>query len=237
MTKNFKNKKIIAIIPARGGSKSLPRKNIKILAGKPLIAWTIKQALKCKCLDRIIVSTENGEIVKIAKKYNTEVFKRPKYLATDGAELTDVVFHILGTLRKENYKPDIIILLQPTSPLRATNDINNALKLFLRNKCESIISVCNLQHSHFWSFKIKNKYLKPFLGWKYLKERRQKLLEIYIPNGAIFITTPKALNKYKSFYSNKILPYIMPLERSIDIDNKIDFKIAELLIKMVEIKI
>jgi CMP-N-acetylneuraminic acid synthetase len=227
----LKNKKILAIIPARGGSKGIPRKNIKLLSGKPLMTYTIEVALKSKYLDRVIVSTDDKEIAKISKKYGAEVIKRPKILAIDRAKTIDVIFHLLSVLKKEKYDPDVIVLLQPTSPLRIVKDIDNAIELFLKNKCESIISICESGHSPYWSFKIKSGYLTPILGRKYFKQRRQGLSKSYIPNGAIYISTPKNLFKYKSFYTNKILPYIMPLERSIDIDNETDFKLAELILK------
>jgi len=227
----MKNKKIIAIIPARGGSKELPRKNIRLLGGKPLIAYTIEAALKSKYLDKVIVSTEDEEIAEISKKYSAEVIVRPKHLATDTAKTIDVLFHILKVLKEEKYIPDIVVLLQPTSPLRTTDDINKAIEIFLKNKCESVVSIYESERSFYWSFKIEKKYLKPLLGWKYFERRRQDLPKIYIPNGAIFISTPKALNKHKSFNTNKILPLIMPLEKSIDIDNEADFKLLELIIK------
>ena len=227
----IKIKKVIAIIPARGGSKGLPRKNIKNLAGKPLIAWTIELALKSRYLDRVIVSTEDDEIAKISKKYGAEVIKRPKKLATDKTETIDVIFHVLRTLKKENYTPEIIILLQPTSPLRSADDVNKAIEYFFKNECESVVSICEFEHSPYWAFKIKRRYLTPIFGWKYFKIRRQDLPKAYIPNGAIFIAAVKTLEKYKSFYTHKTLPYIMSVERSIDIDSEIDFKLAELILQ------
>jgi len=228
----LKNKKILAIIPARGGSRRLPGKNIRKLLGKPLIVWTIEQAKKSKYIDKLIVSTDDKTIAKISKKYGAEVpFLRPKELARDSTKIIDVILNLLSLLKKENYIPDIIALLQPTSPLRTVKDIDNAIELFLKNKCESVISIYESGHSPYWSFKIEKKYLKPVFGWKYFKMRRQDLPKSYTPNGAIYITTTKILHKYKSFYTNKILSYIMPKERSIDIDNEIDFKLTELILK------
>lgn len=227
----MKNKKIIAIIPARGGSKGIPKKNIKILAGKPLIAYTIEQALKSKFLNRVIVSTDDKEIAEISKKYGAEIIKRPENLATDRAKITDVIFHLLGVLKKEKYIPEIIVSLQPTSPLRTVNDIDRAIEIFLKNKCKSVISVCESGHSFYWSFKIEKKYLKPIFEWRRLNQQKQDLPKVYIPNGAIYISTPKSLFKYRSFYCRKILPYPMREERSVDIDNEVDFKLAEILMK------
>lgn len=225
----LKNKKIIAIIPARGGSKRLPGKNIKKLVGKPLIGWTIEAALKSKYLHRVVVSTEDEKIAEVSKKFGAEIIKRPNYLATNTAKMIDVFSHTLKFFSKKKYIPDIVILLQPASPLRDEGDIDKAIRLFLRNKAESVVSVCEVEYPPYWHFKIENKYLKPIFGYKYLKMRRQDLLKSYTPNGAIYITTPRALLKYKSFYSSKTLPYIMPPEKSIDIDNELDFRLAELI--------
>ncbi|MGA2418311.1 MAG: N-acetylneuraminate synthase [Candidatus Staskawiczbacteria bacterium] len=224
--------KILAIIPARGGSKRIPQKNIKPLLGKPLIVYTIESALKSKYLDRIIVSTDDEEISQISKGTGAEVIKRPKNLAEDNTPTHPVVEHIIAYLGEtEKYKPDIVLLLQPTSPLRTAQDIDRAIELFLKNKCESVVGVREAEHLIHASFKIEEKYLKPILNRKYLELKRQDLPKVYIPNGAIFISTPANLFKYKSFFCEKILPYIMPTEKSVDIDNEADFESAELLIR------
>jgi len=220
--------KIIAIIPARGGSKRIPRKNIKLLCGKPLIYYTIREALKSKHISKTIVSTENEEVAKTSNEYSAEVIKRPIELAKDETPTIDVIFHVLRA-QAENFEPGLIVLLQPTSPLRNAQDIDNAIELFLKNDCESVVSVCEVEHSPYWSFEIENRYLKPIFGGKYLNMRRQDLPKVYTPNGAIYVSTPEILRKYKSFYCSKTIPYIMPPERSVDIDNEIDFMLAELL--------
>ena len=145
--------------------------------------------------------------------------------------MIDVVSHVLEKLESERYICDIAVLLQPTSPLRTKKDINEALNSYIKNDCDSVISVNKIEHSPYWSFKIKEIYLEPLFGYKYLKSRRQELSNIYIPNGAIFISSPRILNKYNSFYCKKMLPHIMSTEKSVDIDNEYDFKIAEILIK------
>lgn len=226
------DKKIIAIIPARGGSKEIPRKNIKPLVRKPLIAHTIEAALESKYLDMVIVSTEDEEIAKISKKYGAEVKKRSKKLSTDTAKIIDVVLDLLNTLKTEKYQPEIIVLLQPTSPLRTVDDIDRAIETFLKNKCGSVISVCETEQSPYWDLKVRKKYLKPLLSWKYFKMRRQDLDKVYTLNGAIYVTTTERLVKYKSFYGKKILPYIMPKERSVDIDSELDFGIVNLMLKL-----
>lgn len=220
------SQEVLAIIPARGGSKRIPKKNIKFLKGKPLIAYTIDAATKSKELDDFIVSTEDKEIDRIVKRFGVRVVKRPEELATDWAKTIDV---FLDVLRIEN--PDIIVCLQPTSPFRTAEDIDGAIGVFLKGNCESVISVYEAEPNHAWLMKIKDRYLKPVFGNKYFKARSQDLAKMYIPNGAIYVTTPALLRKYKSFYTSKILPYVMPIERSIDIDIPEDWKKAEQILK------
>lgn len=224
-----KSRQIICLIPARGGSKGLKRKNIKLFAGEPLIAHTIKAAINSKLIDKVYVSTEDEEISQISKKYGSLVIKRPKELARDETKTIEVLIDFLNTLNLNNDK--IIILLQPTSPLRTTEDIDNAIRIFLEGQCESVISVCNLNHSPLWSFKLENNYLKSFFNQDFLEKRRQELPSLYTPNGAIYISTPNILNKYLSFFGDKIIPYLMPFERSIDIDSEEDFNLAEIIFK------
>ena len=227
------DKKILALIPARGGSKGLPRKNIKPLLGKPLIAWTVEQAKNSKYIDKVVVSTDDEEIAEISKKYGAEVpFLRPKELARDDSPTIDAIIHAINWFEERGEFFDILILLQPTSPLRTTEDIDNAIELFLNNKdALSLISVKENEHPPFWSLEIENKFLKPLFGEEYFKKRRQELPKSYMPNGAIFISYVDILKKYKTFYTPKTIAYIMPPERSIDIDNEFDFLLAEFILK------
>ncbi len=204
------NKKILAIIPARGGSKRLPGKNIKLFAGKSLLAYAILQAKESRYIDEVVVSTESKKIADISLKYKAQVIARPKKLATDNASVADAMLHAVSFLNKKKYFPDIVVLLQPTSPLREREDINKAIEAFIKNenKCDLVISVCESK----------------------LKEEK------YPPNGAIYVMRTENINKIRSISSSKILPYFMPLEKSIDIDYEIDFKRAEqLLLKKHEI--
>jgi len=226
----IQKKKILAIIPARGGSKRVPKKNIRLLTGKPLIAYTIETALKSRYLNRIVVSTEDEEIARISKKYGAEVVKRPQKLATDRAKTIDAIFHVLSILKEEHYNPQVVVLLQPTSPLRTENDIDKAIKLFLSKKVDSVISVCEAEHSPYWDFRINSDgFLEPFIKSQYLHKRHQDIPKIYSPNGAVYIAKPKTLYKYKTFCCKKTFPYSMPVERSIDIDTEIDLMLAELI--------
>lgn len=232
---NLKKPKTIAIIPARGGSKGIPRKNVRLLAGKPLVCYAIEKALESKYIDTVVVSTEDGEIAEVSKKCGAEILKRPEELAEDKTPTMDVVFHVLGSFEQNEYMDPIIVLLQPTSPLRDVEDIDGAIELFLNADCESVVSVCEVSHSPYWCLKIEKGYLKPLFGNKYFGTRRQELETTYMPNGAIYVLTPRTLYKYKSFYCDCTIPYIMPTERSIDIDTRLDFMLAELLIKKYDV--
>lgn len=222
--------KTIAVIPARGGSKRIQKKNIKQLAGKPLITYTIEAALHSTSINRTFVSTDDEDVQNIVKPYSVEIIERPQELAADETPTIDVVFHVLQVLEAEDYLPKTIVLLQPTSPLRTSQDIDSALELFLRRECEAVMSVCRVFRSPYWSFRICEDYLKPLFDEKYLKMRRQDLPELYMPNGALYVSTPYNLRKYGSFCCPQTVPYIMPPERSVDIDDEMDFLLAEVLI-------
>ena len=221
---------IIAIIPARGGSKGVPRKNIKKLGGKPLIAYTIEEALKSKYLDHVFVSTEDPEIAKVSKECGAQVIDRPATLAKDTSKTVDAILHAVEYLERKGIHSHIVVLLQPTSPLRNTEDIDAAVKLFLYNECDSVISVCEPDHSPFWCFRFDGRYLQPLLGQEYKNMRRQDLPKVMMPNGAIYISSPESIARFGGFHSDHMIPYCMPPERSIDIDTALDFTIAEVII-------
>lgn len=223
-------KRVLAIIPARGGSKGLPRKNILKLAGKSLICWTIKAALNSKYIDKLIVSSEDEEILKIAKESGAEILVRPKELATDEAKTIDVVFHVLENM-KEHF--DIIILLQPTSPLRESKHIDEALNLLITKDADAIISVCEAEHNPLWCNTLpEDGSMKNFLRKDIINKRRQDLEKYYRVNGAIYICkTEKLLAERSFFLEDNIYAYIMDRKSSVDIDDEVDFKLAEILIK------
>jgi len=230
----YKNK-IIAIIPARAGSKRLPNKNNLLLNNKPLISYTIEEAIKSKYIDYIVISTDSDKIIKTAERYdedNITIIKRPKRLATDESPITDTILHIIYTL---NYENDAIVLLQPTSPLRTSEDIDMAIKLFRLNNDNTVISVSEMRHSPYWALRIENDLLTPLLHsdqkWMYFNKRSQDLDKCYVPNGAVYICQSRKLIEHNTFYIDPVVPYIMSVEKSIDIDEEIDFRLAELLIK------
>ena len=221
---------IVSIIPARGGSKGIPRKNIKQLNGKPLISYSIEASNSCNLINNTYVSTEDSEISEISKKYGAEVINRPKELAEDNSSSIDVILHVLDYLKCTEKLPDLFILLQPTSPLRTSKDIENSINLFLNNDCDSLVSVCELDHQFLLNFSLKDNYLIQNNDNSFFDSRRQDLPTYYSLNGAIYITTPNFIKKNKSFYSNKTIPYVMSKEKSIDLDTPLDFKFMEFLL-------
>ena len=228
------NKKLLAIIPARGGSKRLPRKNILDLGGKPLIAWTIEAAKKSKHIDEIIVSTEDKEIVEICKRFSLDVpFLREEELAADGVSSVAVVLDVLSKLKLlRNSYYDYIILLQPTSPLRTEKDIDGAVKLLINKKCNGVISVCEVKHSPLWYNKLpKNNSLSGFLDKSIVNKRSQDLEKYYRLNGAIYLLKSNVIKEKKTFMlEDSCYAYRMSEENSIDIDDKIDLDLARLCI-------
>jgi len=224
-------KRIIAIIPARGNSKGIPRKNIINVLGKPLIYYTIKEAKKSKLISDLIVSTDSKEIAKISKKFGANVpFLRPKHLATDYAETLPVIKHGIKFMEKlKKCKYDYVILLQVTCPLRNSLDIDNSLKKLMQSKSNSITSIVDVGANHPYRMKIiKNNKLYNFVnqGFENMKPR-QKLKKIYIRNGSIYASTRTTIMKRNSLVSKKNLPYVMPKERSINIDSFDDLILAK----------
>lgn len=230
----FNNKSILAIIPARGGSKGLPRKNVKLLLGKPLIAWTIGQALRSRYLDKVIVSTEDKNIARISLEHGAEVpFIRPRTLATDTAKMIDVILHSLYCLGKKGSVFDLLVLLQPTSPLRTSLDIDTAIELFFLKKAKAIISVCETEHHPFWTNELtRGGCMKNFLKTRIMDKNRQSLPAFYRLNGAIFLAYCDYIKENKNFFGERTYAYVMSRERSVDIDTGFDLKFAEYLLQI-----
>jgi len=227
------DKKVLAIIPARGGSKSLPGKNIKELCGKPLIAWSIEVALSCSKIDRVIISTDDKNIAEVAKKCGAEVpFIRPHELASDTASTIEVVFHAIDWLKKhQDYKAGYILLLQPTSPLRTSKDIKCAIQTLKHKKARSVVTVCEADHPLWSNILPEDNNMKDFIRPQILNKRRQDLPRFYGLNGAIYLAETDYLRECNGFLGQDTFAYEMPKERSIDIDTDIDFKLACLLME------
>ncbi|WP_333601469.1 acylneuraminate cytidylyltransferase family protein [Flavobacterium sp.] len=223
---------MIAIIPARGNSKGLPGKNIKPLLGKPMIAYTIEAALQSKYISRVIVSTDSVEIAATAKKYGASVpFLRPEHLATDEAKAIDTYLYTVDAIEKEeNSTIEEIVVLLPTSPLRNTKDIDAACELFKEKAADSVISYTREAHPVFWHKHINEKGEFEDIFDSNILNNRQDLKASYYPNGAVFIFKV-ALLKQGQYYNAHSFPYVMPRERSIDIDTIDDFDYAEFLMK------
>ncbi|MBD3796596.1 MAG: acylneuraminate cytidylyltransferase family protein [Campylobacterales bacterium] len=222
-------KTFLAVIPARGGSKRLPRKNVLDLAGKPLIGWSIEAAQKSKYIDAIVVSSDDSEILDISKNYGVTTLLRPQELASDTASTFDTLKHALHNSKKYDY----LILLQPTSPLRTAQDIDKAIEDLIEKKADGIISVCEMEHTPLWSNTLsEDKAMEHFLKNEVLNQRSQDLETYYRLNGAIYIAKiDKFLENGSFFLKNNIYAYEMAQQHSIDIDTKIDFLFAELLLK------
>jgi len=226
---------VVGVIPARGGSKGIHRKNIQLLAGKPLVAWTIETALACPSLDRAIVSTDDEEIARIAQHYGAEVpFLRPTKLAQDDTPDLPVYQHALSWLAKqERYRPDIVVWLRPTAPLRTVQDVEAAIQLLIDSGADCVRSVCPAEHHPYWMKRLDGNRLVPFVNGidesKYY--RRQLLPPVYRLNGAVDVTWYRTVMEKGVLYSGDVRGYVMPVERSIDLDSELDFAIADLLLQ------
>lgn len=224
--------KTVALIPARGGSKRLPRKNILPFAGCPLIAWTIKAAQNCKYIDKVIVSTDDVEIAEVSQKFGAEIpFLRPRHLASDGASSFVVAEHMLNWLNEQKYHVETLCLLQPTSPLRNSKDLEDAFELYFANEADAVVGVCKAEHSPLWCNTLPlDKNMNNFIRSDVKGKRSQDLPDYYRINGALYIyNTQQLLCKNEFYYNEKTFAYCMSNEHSIDIDTEFDFKIAEMI--------
>ena len=226
----YRDKKFLAVIPARGGSKRLPKKNILDCAGKPLIAWTIDSAKKSKYIDEIILSTDCDEVTSIALKYDVNVpFKRPKFLSDDKATSSDVLIHAVKEMKKSKLKFDYVLLLQPTSPLRDCYDIDNAIEFLFKKDANLVLGVSKLKHPIEWSNKIPQSFsMENFISEIGDIKRSQDYQPNYIINGAIYIIKVSTLlNTRQLMTKDKSFAFLMDHKKSIDIDDLDDFKMAE----------
>lgn len=224
--------KILGIIPARGGSKGIPQKNLQKILGKPMIQYSIDAAKKSK-INKIIVSTDDKKIAKFAESQGVEIpFLRPKKLATDSAKTLDVIKHALNFLDQiQNYQPEIVIILQPTSPLRTSKIIDRSINLLKHNKTTSVISVSKIKTHPNSSFSYDGKCLKPFRKDFTKFDRRQQNIPLYFPTGALYTTFYKTIKNYDSIYGPNIKPIITEQNESIDIDSIYDLFVSEMTMK------
>jgi N-acylneuraminate cytidylyltransferase len=234
------NMKVLAIIQARGGSKGVPGKNIKLLAGKPLIAWTIEAAKNAKTVNRVIVSTDDQGIADVAKSFGAEVpFLRPAEFATDNAKSLGLLRHALDWFRgKENYIPDIVVQLKPTNPLRTAEHIDACIASFLESPdIDSLITVTKSPAHPLKTWKFNNELLTPFVpeevyGIKEAaKQPRQSLPEAFVQNSCVHVISPSTILEKNSSIGRKVKGFVMEREDSMNIDTAFDFEVAELLMK------
>ena len=227
--------KNIAIIPARSGSKGLKNKNIKSFLGKPLLAYSIEVALKSKMFNTVFVSTDSTEYASIAKSYGADVsFLRSNKTSSDMSSSWDVVREVVGKFEERGKDFEKIMLLQPTSPLRNVEDIKQSFYLMDKKKANAIISVVEMEHSPLWSNVLpKDGCMDDFVRREFVGIPRQLLPQYYRINGAIYLVDRAELNKEdKDMFKERCYSYIMPQDRSIDIDTDVDFKLAEIIMEI-----
>ena len=227
---------ILAIIPARGGSKGIPRKNIHLLGGKPLLWYTAKAALESRFISRCVLSTDDTEIADLGSKFGLEVpFLRPEEYAKDDTPGIDVILHTVQELYNiEGYMPDAVVILQPTSPMRTERHIDEAIEMFISSEADSLVSVVDVPHQYnpYSVMRLEGKYLSPFLDYPERDNLRQKKPHFLARNGAaIYIVDSNLLLNKNTLFGKKLIPYMMREKDSIDIDTDFDLEIAELLIK------
>ena len=224
----YQDKTFLGIIPARGGSKGIPRKNLRNLAEKPLIAWTIEAAQQAKYLDRIILSSEDSEIIAVATSFGCEVpFVRPAIFAEDDTPGIEPVIHALNTLPE---KYDFIVLLQPTSPLRKGHHIDEAIEMLDHFQAKSIVGISEVKESPYWMCELNRDQKLSLLLPKSSALRRQDLPKVYILNGALYIASSNQILTEKVFINGQTIGFRMDQNSSIDIDDMLDFEIAEILL-------
>ncbi|MDD4735009.1 MAG: acylneuraminate cytidylyltransferase family protein [Kiritimatiellae bacterium] len=216
---------VLAIIPARGGSKGIPRKNIRMIAGKPLIAWTIQAALVAKAVSRVIVSTDDDEIANVACTWGAEVIKRPEVISGDSATSEAALSHVLERLcEQEGYEPDIVVFLQCTSPVRRRSDVDDAVAMLKKSQADSLLSVVPIL-KFFWK---KSEGKAVSLNYDYrARPRHQELSPLYHENGSIYVFKPRVLRQFQNRLGGRIVLYEMPPDSAVDIDAEDDFIEAE----------
>lgn len=220
---------ILGIIPARGGSKGVPRKNIRPLNGKPLIAYTIEAAQQATLLHDFMVSTDDEDIAAVAKDYGADVpFLRPAELATDTARSIDAVIHVLQNMPKAYTH---VLLLQPTCPLRGPQDIDDAIRLYQELDTDSLISVYKPESAHpYYMYMVEDHVMTPLIPDDQKPHHRQSNPPVYMLNGAIYLTDRQVILQKQSFYGDKPKAFIMPPLRSVNIDDELDFALAETIL-------
>lgn len=223
-------RKCLAIIPARGGSKGIPGKNTMGFCGKPLLAWSIEQAKSTRLISEVIVSSDDDQILDIAKQYGASCIKRPEVYASDSADLEGVLLHVLEKTRElQKMNVDTIVCLQPTSPLRQKDDLSGAINQFNREGADSLFSACKLEDACIWKEE-DNQWESVTYDYRN-RGRRQDREPLYLENGSIYIFTTEILKKYNNRLGGQKTVYMMPFWTSFEIDNKDDIPLCEFYMK------
>lgn len=222
------DRQCIALITARGGSKGLPRKNILCVNGKPLIEWTIRAAQTCSLIDRVFVSTEDEEISAISSELGAEIIVRPKELATDTASSVDVILHAIDWFAQQGIVSEDLVLLQPTSPLRTSRHLDEALTLYREKSAQAVISVFEPAHTPIKSYiECQDGSIQGLFSEEAPYMRRQDLPRAFLPNGAIYAFSIEEFNRGKHFPRDEVFPYLMSEKDSLDIDESADLIAVE----------
>lgn len=224
---------IVAVITARGGSRGLPRKNVLPLAGLPLIAHSIRVAQEAKRVSRVIVSTDDEEIIAVSREFGAEVpFVRPPELSTADSAHIDVMLHVVSWLEQHGDLPDAVLLLQPTTPLRTPEDIDGAVELMESTDCPAVVGLSPAESHPYLTYKVAaDGRLTGFIDHGLRYPRRQDLPPAYILNGALYLNRCSSLRETQMFQPPGAFGWVMPAERSVDIDSLEDFLVAEKLLK------
>ena len=226
------NARVLGLITARGGSKGLPGKNIRPLCGKPLIEWSISAAKAASCIDHIVVSTDDAAIAEVARRAGADVpFERPSELATDSASSVDVVIHAIDTLAKTDLAFDIVVLLEPTSPLREPFDIDEAVQRLIQTGAGAVVSVCRAVNTHpAFMFSLDEKgRLRPYLERHPTGLRRQDIDPVFFLDGTLYASRIDVLKTKRSFYHEDTVAFEVPKWKSLEIDDMDDFIMIEFL--------
>jgi N-acylneuraminate cytidylyltransferase len=222
-------KSVFAVIPARGGSKGLFRKNIAEVGGRPMIAWSIMAAQGSKYIDRTVLSSDDENIIAAAKDFGGDTpFIRPAELATDTSNTADTLIHALDQMTKAY---DYLVLLQPTSPLRITGDIDGAIKKCHYKGALACVSGCEPSKSPYWMYHLdKDQKMSSVISSEHITKQRQGLPKVFAPNGAVFVAQVSWFRKSLTFYGPDTIAYIMPTERSVDVDTILDLTLVQALL-------
>jgi CMP-N-acetylneuraminic acid synthetase/RimJ/RimL family protein N-acetyltransferase len=237
--KNKKNIRILGFIPARGGSKGVYKKNIRLVNGKPLLAYSIENALGSKYIDRVVVSTDDAEIADVSRRYGAVVIPRPKKISGDKSPTYDAIFHAVDWLKERNEDFNVVVVIEPTSPLRKNDDLDNAITLFLKNIsiADSLVSVGEIHLENPYLAKIIEKgYVRPLIQSKTSFSQRQQLPKIYFPYGVIYLSKIEQLKKYKTFYQKRTIPYFIERWQNYEIDDFYDYLCIDRITKQLSMK-